>query len=221
MDLNINYDNYFPFSSFPLYFISIHNYLLLKKMYRWAISLAFLAFGVVNAQTACNGYAEYCSKPYNSLTHVLTHNSYGYIANPAANQLCPVTTQLADGVRGLKLSAINPSNTTTTTATSQSIYLCHTSCSILNAGPAVETLGNVTEWLKNNPNEVLTISWNNLGGFALDAFEAAYNASGILEYTYTQTTGNYTWPTIQEMINSGKRVVNFIDTGADQSTLPW
>jgi hypothetical protein len=175
------------------------------------------------SQQACNGHVEFCNKPYNSLTYILTHNSYAYISNPAANQLCPVTTQLADGVRGLKLSAIDLKNSEdpNTNITAQSIYLCHTSCAILDGGPAVETLGNVTEWLKNNPNEVLTISWNNLAGFDVKAFEAAYKASGILDYTYTQPAGNLTWPTLQKMIDDNKRVVNFVDTGADQSTLPW
>lgn len=185
-------------------------------MYISSLALLAVSFISVQAQQLCNGYADYCDKTYNSLTHVLTHNSYGYVANPAANQQCPVTTQLADGVRGLKLSAVSLTNTTS----NSSIYLCHTSCNILNAGPAVDTLTTITEWVKSNPNEVITIMWNNLDSFNADAFQAAYNASGILDYSYVQTTGNYTWPTLAEMISSGKRVVNFIDSSY-QSTLPW
>ncbi|KAI9250763.1 PLC-like phosphodiesterase [Sporodiniella umbellata] len=171
----------------------------------------------VQAQQLCNGYADYCGKTYNSLTHVLTHNSYGYVANPAANQQCPITTQLADGVRGLKLSAVSLGNTTN----DSNIYLCHTSCNILNAGPAVNTLTTITEWLKSNPNEVITIMWNQMGSFNADAFKTAYQASGILDYTYIQAPGDYKWPTLAQMISSGKRVVNFIDSSDFQSTLPW
>lgn len=174
------------------------------------------------AQQVCNGHAEYCNKPYNSLTYLLTHNSYGFVANPASNQLCPVNTQLTDGVRGLKLSAINPSNATSSTNSSaDAIYLCHTSCNILNAGPAVDTLSSIATWVKNNPNEVITIMWNNLGNFAPSAFEAAYNASGITDYLFVQSANNYTWPTLGEMIASGKRVVNFMDEGANPATYPW
>lgn len=187
-------------------------------------TLSLLALALVSSvkgQQVCNGYAEYCNKPYNELTYILTHNSYGHIANPAANQVCPVNTQLDDGVRGLKLSAIKPSNATTVDVNAQSIQLCHTACTILNAGPAVDTLTSITEWVKNNPNDVVTIMWNNLGSFSTDAFKAAYEASGILDFVHVQNSKNLTWPTLGEMIASGKRVVNFLDEGADPNVLPW
>ncbi|KAI8645274.1 PLC-like phosphodiesterase [Parasitella parasitica] len=185
-----------------------------------AITTAFASLAV-NAQQLCNGYAELCDKPYNTLTYVLTHNSYGYEANPAANQACPVNTQLTDGVRSLKLSAIKTSNATTATISADSIQLCHTSCSILDAGAAVHTLKVIADWVKNNPNEVVTIMWNNLGEFTTDAFAAAYNASGLTDYAYIQESGNYTWPTLSQMITSGKRVVNFMDEGTNTTALPW
>lgn len=189
-------------------------------MYISSLLAVAILSSAVQAQQLCNGYAEYCNKPYNSLTYILTHNSYGYVANPASNQLCPTNTQLDDGVRGLKLSAIKPNNASAS-ITADSISLCHTSCNILNAGAAVDTLTTITNWVKNNPNEVITIMWNNLGSFEPSAFAAAYNASGILDYTFVQTDNNYTWPTLGEMISSGKRVVNFLDEGADPNTYPW
>lgn len=182
--------------------------------------LSALSISLASAQQVCNGYAEYCNKPYNSLSYVITHNSYGYITNPAANQLCPITTQFADGVRALKLSAVSLGNTTNSAITAESIYLCHTSCTILNAGPAVDTLRAITDWVKNNPNEVITIMWNNVGKFNADAFKAAYEASGIIDYSYQQPAGNFTWPTLGELIASGKRVINFGDTYYQQE-LPW
>ncbi|KAG0174422.1 hypothetical protein DFQ28_007693 [Apophysomyces sp. BC1034] len=181
--------------------------------------LAYSVSAVAAQQSSCNGYPELCSKPYNSLTYVLTHNSYGFTENPGANQMCSINTQLSDGVRGLKLSAVKPSNGTSTGA--DAIRLCHTDCRILDAGPAKDTLTSVAAWLKSNPNEVLTIMWNNMGKFTAADFQAAYEASGILDYTYTQTEGNLKWPTLQEMISSGKRVVNFLDSGADQASVPW
>ncbi|KAG0734610.1 hypothetical protein G6F57_000249 [Rhizopus arrhizus] len=190
-------------------------------MYILCLALIVFSFTCVNTQQLCNGYAEYCNKPYNSLTYLLTHNSYGYVSNPAANQLCPITTQLADGVRGIKLSAVKATNATTDgTITADSIYLCHTSCIILNAGPAVNTLRTIKEWVEQNPNEVVTIMWNNVDAFDGNAFEAAYNASGIIEYSYQQPKKNYTWPTLGELIASGKRVINFGDTYYQQN-LPW
>ncbi|KAI9359343.1 PLC-like phosphodiesterase [Pilaira anomala] len=184
------------------------------------LTIAILSLSV-NGQQLCNGYADYCDKPYDTLTYLLTHNSYGFVANPASNQLCPPSTQLDDGIRGLKLSAIKSSNATTTTTTANSIQLCHTSCSILNAGPAADTLTSISNWIQSHPNEVVTIMWNNLGAFEPEAFHAAYEASGLLAYSHTQRTGNYSWPTLGEMISSGKRVVTLIDEGADPDTYPW
>lgn len=195
----------------------------MKSISLFIVAAITVTTTVVNAQEQqkCNGFAEYCNKQYNTLTYIMTHNSYGFTANPASNQLCPTNTQLDDGVRGLKLSAIKPNNATTPGSASDSIYLCHTSCTLLNAGPAVNTLNTVATWVKNNPNEVITIMWNNLGGFEPAAFEAAYNASGIMDYVHVQNSNNYTWPTLGEMIASGKRVVNFLDEGASPSTYPW
>lgn len=167
------------------------------------------------AQTACNGDASLCSKTYNSLTYLMTHNSYGFQQNAAANQHYPITTQLDDGVRGLKLSAVAGNQTGV-------IELCHTSCSLLDSGTAADTLKTIGSWLDSNPNEVVTIMWNNLGNFPVSAFETAYQGGGsVMNYVYTQPVGSLTWPTLQSMISSGKRLINFIDTGADQTTAPW
>jgi len=169
----------------------------------------------VYAQTACNGDASLCSKTYNSITYLTTHNSYAYESNTAANQDYSITTQLSDGVRGLKLSAVVGNQTGV-------IELCHTSCSLLDSGTASTTLQAIGSWLDANPNEVVTIMWNNLGNFPVSAFQSAYqNGGSIMNYVYTQPVGSLTWPTLQSLISSGKRLINFVDTGADQSTVPW
>ncbi|KAG0177597.1 hypothetical protein DFQ28_004178 [Apophysomyces sp. BC1034] len=149
----------------------------------------------------------------------MTHNSYSYLPNVAANQVCPISSQLDDGVRGLKLSAVRPSNNDS--SSSDTIHLCHTSCLLLDVGPANNTLAGIAQWVKNNPNEVITIMWNNLGDFSAADFKAAYEGTGLLEYSHFQTWQNWTWPTLQEMIASGKRVVNFLDEESDQTTVPW
>lgn len=186
--------------------------------------LAFLVLSLLHTYVsamACNGYPEYCNKQYNEMTHIVNHNAYAYVPNPAANQLCPVTTQLTDGVRGLKLSAIRAANATSAGTSADSIMLCHTSCSIYNGGPAVDTLKNITQWLNDNPNEVVTIMWNNLGSFKPAAFKAAYDAANLTNYCYSQPLNNYTWPTLGELISSGKRLINFMDEGSNVGNLEW
>ncbi|KAI8981905.1 PLC-like phosphodiesterase [Mycotypha africana] len=189
----------------------------IRSLLIFVVTIA-ITINFVKSEQLCNGHAELCNKPFDELTYILTHNSYGYIANPAANQLCPISTQLSDGVRGLKLSAVRASNAS---SAAEGIQLCHTSCTILNAGSAVDTLKEITNWVKSNPNEVITIMWNNIGNFTPEAFKTAYEASGILDYVHIQEYANFTWPTLGEMISSGKRVVNFLDEGADAKAVPW
>ncbi|KAJ8653064.1 hypothetical protein O0I10_011284 [Lichtheimia ornata] len=174
------------------------------------------SISLVSGQQQCNGYSEFCSKPYNELTYVLTHNSYAYAANPASTQMCAITSQLADGVRALKLSAVKAENS------SSSMNLCHTSCSILDAGPATDTLSKIASWLKDNPDEVLSIFWNIPNhDFQASDFQSPYQSSGLLDYAHVQDANNYTWPTLGEMISSGKRLVNYVESGADQASVPW
>ncbi|KAI9278225.1 PLC-like phosphodiesterase [Phascolomyces articulosus] len=188
---------------------------MFKRLLTATTVIASLFAMNASAQDACNGYTEFCSRPYNDLTYVLTHNSYAYVASPAANQQCPISAQLADGVRALKLSAVRSENST-------DIHLCHTSCSILDSGKAQDTLTKIATWLKDNPNEVLTIMWNIPNNdLSASDIQGPYEASGILDYAHVQPQQNLTWPTLQEMISSGKRVVNFLDINADQNSIPW
>ncbi|CAM0134836.1 unnamed protein product [Umbelopsis sp. WA50703] len=136
------------------------------------------------------------------------------MSNVGQNQHYDVQTQLNDGIRGLKLSAVKTNNYT-------GVELCHTACSILDAGTAHDTLSVIASWLKSNPNEVVTIMWNNLGNFSASDLQSEYQqAAGIMDYLYVQPNNNYTWPTLSEMISSGKRLVNFMDVNADQTTVP-
>ncbi|CAG8500174.1 4506_t:CDS:10, partial [Ambispora leptoticha] len=134
----------------------------------------------------------------------------------AANQDFDIPTQLKDGIRAFMLDAHNPINGTD----SQAIELCHQSCNLLDAGNLVNTLQQIVTWLQSNPNEVITIFWENFDKILTSRFMSAYQSSGIMSYVYPQQDATSAWPTLQSMINSGKRVVNFIDVGADQS-VPW
>lgn len=53
---------------------------------------------------------------------------------------------------------------------------------------------------------------------------AAYAASGMDSYAYQPPSvpvDYSSWPTLQEMIDSGKRAVNFLAQNADMSTAPY
>ncbi|KAG1455545.1 hypothetical protein G6F56_007039 [Rhizopus delemar] len=168
---------------------------------------------LIGIRAECNGGSHLCSRSYSNITHLVTHDSYALSPNLAATQEKSIIKQLDDGVRGIKLSAIS-------SARDSSVHLCHTFCEVLDAGPAVETLDEIAFWLSNNPKEVVTIMWNNI--YNIDASEIAqsYEASSIMPYAYSHKELD-PWPTLQELIDSGKRVVNFIDSKPDEEKYPW
>ncbi|KAF9975632.1 hypothetical protein BGZ73_000646 [Actinomortierella ambigua] len=164
---------------------------------------------------ACNGYAELCSKPYNQVTYATTHNAYAFSPPGAlaANQDNDIPTQLKDGIRAFMLDAY-------AAATPSDIQLCHGNCQLLNGGPLSKTLGLFKTFMDANPNEVITILWENAGKLPPSQFQTVYQAAGLADYLHTQEAGNTNWPTLGEMISSGKRLVNFLDDGYSAGT-PW
>jgi hypothetical protein len=197
-----------------VFLLLFHPALFLFIMLREIGGLLVLATMAI-AQQACNGDPALCSMPYNQVSYLTTHNSYAYTSNVGQNQHYNIRTQLNDGVRGLKLSALKSQNYT-------GVELCHSSCGLLDAGTAHDTLNIIADWLKNNPNEVVTIMWNNGGNFQATDLQAEYQqASGINDYLFVQPQSNWTWPTLSDMISSGKRLVSFMDVGADQNNVSW
>ncbi|EPB84961.1 hypothetical protein HMPREF1544_08239 [Mucor circinelloides 1006PhL] len=167
---------------------------------------------ISTVKAECNGGVDLCNRSYSDITQLITHDSYALTPNIAATQDYNIIDQLNDGVRGIKLSAVpsigNP----------QVIHLCHTFCGVLDAGLVSNTLNSISQWLKENPKEVVTIMWNNLYNFKATQLAAAYEASEIMPFVYLHNT---TWPTIQEMIDTNKRLVNFVDAEADTAQVPW
>ncbi|KAF9906881.1 hypothetical protein BX616_000588 [Lobosporangium transversale] len=169
------------------------------------------------AQQLCNGYAELCGKTYDKVAYATTHNAYAYTppGSLATNQDNDIPTQLKDGIRAFMLDGYP-----TTPNSPNDIQLCHTSCDMLNAGPLSKVLGQIKTFMDENPNEVITILWENAGNLKPAQFRAAYTAAGMDKYSHAQTAGTTAWPTLAQMISSGKRLVTFLDKGADAS-VPW
>ncbi|GJJ77768.1 hypothetical protein EMPS_10127 [Entomortierella parvispora] len=169
------------------------------------------------AQQLCNGYAELCAKPYSQVSYATAHNAYAFAPRNgiATNQDNNIQIQLKDGIRAFMLDAYNvPSGNP------NDIELCHTSCSLLDGGPLSKTLALFKAFMDANPNEVITILWENAQNLTPTHFQTVYNASGLVPYSYAQAKGNTTWPTLAQMIASGKKLVSYLDTGADAS-VPW
>lgn len=104
------------------------------------------------------------------------------------------------------------------------MYLCHTSCDILNAGTLESYLASVVSWLKRNPYEVIAILMVNSNYVDPGNYTGPVINSGLINYVYTPPEvpmGLEKWPTLAEMILTNKRVVFMLDYQANQTAIPW
>ncbi|KAI2478993.1 hypothetical protein Ptr902_09204 [Pyrenophora tritici-repentis] len=174
----------------------------------------------------CNNYLEFCTRKYSNITEVAAHNSpYTRKNNIARNQEYSVTQQLNDGIRVLQGSAHYVNGT---------LYFCHTSCDLLNAGTVEDYLREVTEWVEAHPFDVITIIFGNSDWDKMDGsgkplvtsvnFAEPVKNSGLLKYVYQppKTAMELNdWPTLAELILNNDRVITFIDYNFDTEAVPY
>lgn len=168
---------------------------------------------------ACNNSPQLCGRKYNDVTYMGAHDS-AFLRDSstgnsiAGNQFQNATVALDAGLRMLQAQVLKPGST---------LQLCHTSCNLLDAGPLSTWLSAINDWLRANPNEVVTILLVNVNNAPASDFDAAFQASGLSRLGYeTQTTAPTTnWPTLGSMISQGTRVVSFV-TNIDYSpSMPY
>jgi len=150
------------------------------------------------------------------MSFVGAHDSYAVgVNNLAANQDYDVTQQLNDGIRMLQMQAHNQSGT---------IQLCHTSCSLLNGGTLQDYLTKVKTWMDANPNEVVSLLIVNIDNLSPTLYDAVFKAVGLDTISFAPNSSSLAvsdWPTLGSMIDSGKRLVTFLDNQANFSTIPY
>ncbi|KAF5366458.1 hypothetical protein D9758_009806 [Tetrapyrgos nigripes] len=165
--------------------------------------------------TVCNGRAELCSRPYGNTTFLGSHYSWFVSNDPFAverSQEVDIPSQLNLGL--LTRTTLVPGRT----ASYISVIV------LLFDGGLVGTdyLSQVKTFLDANPNEVLTLLFiNRVEGLSItDLWKPAFDNSGLTPFIYVpphQPMKRSEWPTLGELIDSGKRVIVFMDTGADGS----
>lgn len=164
----------------------------------------------------CNNYAELCDRKYGNITEVSAHNSpFVRQNNAAANQALDVTAQLNDGIRMLQ-GQVHFNNTIP--------HFCHTSCSVLDAGPITDYLGTVHDWVLKHPFDVVTILLGNGDYTPVEQYVPFLEQTGLVQFAYTPPMipmGINDWPPLSQFILTGKRVVFFIDYMANQTSVPW
>ncbi|EGE06742.1 hypothetical protein TEQG_05737 [Trichophyton equinum CBS 127.97] len=164
----------------------------------------------------CNGYAEFCARSYGNITQVAAHNSpFVRPGNIASNQELDVLTQLNDGIRMLQFQTHQVNGT---------IYLCHSSCDLLNAGTLESYLKKVADWLRDNPYDVVSLLIGNGDFIKVKNFTAPIQSSGLIDHVYTPKNHSIAlddWPTLSEIILSGKRAMVFMDYKANHDEVPY
>jgi hypothetical protein len=173
--------------------------------------------------TVCNGHAELCNRSYGNVTYFGSHDSFAFSKDPlalAADQNVDIPTQLGLGVRMLQAQSHKND-------LDGEIHFCHTSCLLFDGGKVVDYLKTVKTFLDANPNEVLTFIFTNPEGLDLKTVWApAFEQSGMDKLAFVPPkpgtpVKQSEWPTLGEMIDSGKRVVVFLDAGADSGAVPY
>lgn len=121
------------------------------------------------------------------------------------------------------------------------LHFCHTSvffpfhsartftnepvaCGLFDGGSVESYLTIVKRWLDSHPNEVLTLVFTNPEKASVDTVWAPiFQKTGIADMAFVPAQTSMTrddWPTLGEMISSGKRVVIFLDHGAEARSDP-
>jgi hypothetical protein len=148
----------------------------------------------------CNGQSEVCSKPYNEVAFLTTHNAYntGSEGFSLPNHNYGVAQQLQDGVRAFMLDVYSLFGTT----------VQYHGTFTLGSQDLNDDLVEIRQFLDNNPNEVVTLILECYVSAA--TMEHELNVSGLSSYLFTKVAGQ-PWPTIQEMIDNNERLVVFTD----------
>ena len=104
------------------------------------------------------------------------------------------------------------------------IYNCHTTCDLLNAGTWQSELETLANWLHNHPYDVVTFLIVNSDFTTVENYVSAIQDSGLAPYLYEPEyvpQHRDQWPTLGQMILTGKRAVLFMDYNANQTSVPY
>lgn len=158
------------------------------------------------ANAQCNGQTAYCDRSWSNITTVGAHDSPFVGSSLSDNQDISITAQLDMGIRFLQGQTHYFLDTLT---------MCHTSCFLEDAGSLTNFLSEIKTWLDSHPQEVVTVLVTNGDSVGIGNFSEAFRASGIDQYAYVPPTSPNVlpigeWPTLQQLINQGKRVVAFL-----------
>jgi hypothetical protein len=193
----------------------------------------FLAAPAAPAEP-CNGHVELCDRRYDEIVQAATHNS---MSSPDVVKVWPeqdetIREQLDSGIRVLlidthhwtevlspeQLVELDPGIPLQVAAAAldreggrfaarPGTYLCHNHC-IWGGVPLVDALGDVRDFLEDNPREVVTLIIQD--AISPAETEAAFDAAGLLPHLHVHDP-DAGWATLGTLIERGDRLIVFAE----------
>ncbi|WP_327665641.1 hypothetical protein [Streptomyces sp. NBC_00498] len=187
------------------------------------------------AARECEGSTELCDRPYDEVAYLTSHNAMSTTADHFIGPLQdpPISTQLDHGVRAMQLDTYRwetPEEITARldnsdfTAEQQALvrsavnrinpprkglWLCHAVCRA-GAISLVPTLREIGDWMKDHPNEVVTLIVQD--AISAEDTRKAFHQAGLDKLAHRPDADPAKpWPTLGEMIDSGRRLVVFAE----------
>ncbi|MFJ8929846.1 hypothetical protein ACIRLA_25015 [Streptomyces sp. NPDC102364] len=187
------------------------------------------------AARECEGSTELCDRPYDEVAYLTSHNAMSTTADHFIGPLQdpPISTQLDHGVRAMQLdtyrwetpeeiterldnsdftaeqqalvrSAVNRIN-----PPRKGLWLCHAVCRA-GAISLVPTLREIGDWMKDHPNEVVTLIVQD--AISAEDTRKAFRQAWLDKLVHRPDADPAKpWPTLGEMIDSGRRLVVFAE----------
>lgn len=182
---------------------------MFSSLWRFLV-IPLIGFGSVGAFAQCNGHAELCGKRYNEVAYLTTHNAFnaGDDGFNLPNQTHGLTQQLNEGVRALMLDVYDEGGIAT-------VYHGFT---WLGTTTLESNFNEIKAFLDANPNEVVTFLFETY--ISANLMDTVLTQTGLKPLLHVQELGE-PWPTLQEMIDSGKRLVFFSDHNNAQPGQDW
>jgi hypothetical protein len=182
--------------------------------------LPFL-YTIATAQNVCNNSPSLCQKAYNNITHLGAHDSaflrdQSTSFSTSGNHFYNTTVQLDAGVRMLSAQVHKVNGTG-----SEAWHLCHSSCTLLDAGTLESWLSEIKTWMDKNTNDVVTVLIVNSDNASPSELGSIFTASGIDKLAYTPpspSTIPTTWPTLDRLIGNNTRLMSFVTPLGSPST---
>ncbi|MFE9236547.1 hypothetical protein [Streptomyces sp. NPDC007007] len=196
-----------------------------------------------SAPRQCLGSSRLCDLRYDEVAYLTSHNAMSTTADRFIGPLQDpdITTQLNTGVRALQLDTYRWESPQEITARLDSpeftpeqrrliagavdkanppregLWLCHSVCraGAVELVPALEDIG---DWLRAHPTEIVTLIVQD--DISPEETEQAFGEAGLVDLLHAPDADpDAPWPTLAEMIDSGRRLVVFAEKA--DGPAPW